>query len=313
MRQSNAAFSAADGCATNWDPNANGEASVLIPLGSIVYLSGGFTQINGGVSRKSIATVDAISGAVLPWNPGTNGGVYSMHLSGNKLYVGGFFTAINPAGFTSCSTTDTPRMNIAAVNLTDGCAITFNASANNTVKAISGTDSTLYIVGDFTQLNGIARGTVGAILTDGTLLNWDPKVAPAGSSTIVTDGTNVYLGGTFRSIQSVPRAYLAAVTTAGELIDWAPTADARVQTLATSGSTVFIGGFFSQINGINRNYIAAVDETGTLLSWNPGMSNGGVKSIIVNGTMIYAGGLFSQVSNRVAYRFATIGVDGRLY
>ena len=134
----------------DWNPSANDTVRALALSGTKLYVGGDFTSI-GGATRNHLAALDG-SGAVTPWDP--NAGVagdpagatvYSLLVSGTTVYAGGTFTTIG------AQETQPTRKNIAALD-DSGNATPWNPNANNTVKALVLSGTTVYAGGDFTSI-----------------------------------------------------------------------------------------------------------------------------------------------------------------
>ena len=89
-----AAFTAADGCVGDWNPNVGNEVDSIAVSGSTVYAGGSFTTVNGGITRNRIAGFDAASGAATAFDPNVNGDVNTIAVLGSTLYAGGAFTQV---------------------------------------------------------------------------------------------------------------------------------------------------------------------------------------------------------------------------
>ena len=195
-RNNVAAISAADGMATTWDPNANGEVNALAVSGSTVYAGGHFTTI-GGQTRNCIAALNVADGNATSWDPdaGAGNNVLALAVSGSTIYAGGDFTSIHGV----------PRRNIAGINAGDGTPTGFDPEANDPttgggVFALAAYGSTVYAAGFFSVIGGQTRNLVAALNAgDGSATSFDPDGAPgfgAFALALASDGT-LYVGGSF--------------------------------------------------------------------------------------------------------------------
>lgn len=305
VRHSIAALNAIDGTATSFDPNAsslngNGTVNALAVSGSTVYAGGYFNSV-GGQARSNIAALNAADGtAVLTFDPNADSIVESLAISGQTLYVGGIFNVIGGL----------PRSYLAALNAggpLDGIAIpTFNANADDEVKALAVSGPLLYVGGRFLNMGGQPRSRIAALNTaDGAATSFDPNARGDGFnaavSALAVSGSTVYVGGFFSSMNGQNRKNIAAVSA----VDGTPTgfdpqasgtpfSDA-VHAIAVSGSSVYVGGYFSSIGGQARNLIAELNPSdGSATSFDPGAAGGTAAfalAVASDGTL-YVGGDF---------------------
>jgi hypothetical protein len=94
----------------------------------------------------------------------TNGSVMTMVESGGVVYIGGSFTAVGPR-----------TGSFVAVDRNTGQrAPDWPQVAGNVYKVVPDGNGGWFIGGWFTHINGIPRGNLAHILSDGTLDGWDP-------------------------------------------------------------------------------------------------------------------------------------------
>ena len=107
-----------------------------------------------------------------------DGVVWSQIVVGNTVYVGGSFTTARPAGSAPGEQT-VARSNFLAYNLTtgellDNFAPSFNAQVRS--LAVSPDQQTLYVGGQFTQVNGVNRYRIVAFnLATGAVRTTSPS------------------------------------------------------------------------------------------------------------------------------------------
>jgi hypothetical protein len=140
------------------------------------------------------------------------------------VYVGG--------DFISFGSTPVLRNHIAALDATSGAPTAWDPNANDRVRSLAVSGSTVYAGGSFTSFGStpVSRNYIAAV-------NADPSSENFGKPTA-----------------------------------WDPNADDLVRSLAVSGSTVYVGGYFASIGGQTRNGIAAIDANGVATAWDPNMS-----------------------------------------
>ncbi len=232
-----------------------------------------------------------------------NGVAWDQAIVGNTVYAGGEFTSARPAGVEP-GTSETPRSNLLAYNITTGALITsFNPTFNGVIKslAVSPDQSRLYVAGDFDRVNGVSRPRLAAFdtATGALLLGFAPVFNARVNVVTVTDSA-VYAGGWFTSVNATTRTRLAALNPAtGALLPWAPTANYNVNalTVTTDRSRVIVGGQFTALNSTTAYGLGAIDaNSGATLPWtmNRYVRDSGVNASITSlktvGDTVYGSG-----------------------
>ena len=195
-----------------------------------------------------------------------DGVVWDQVVVGNTVYATGSFTSARPAG-SAAGTNETPRSNILAYDITTGNLITSWAPTLNaqgrTLEA-SADGNTIYVAGDFTQVNGTTRNRVAALdATTGVLRPFNPNVN-AHVNSLALSGDTLYVGGAFTVVGNQGRSRLAAVDAAsGALREWAPVANLEVRAVVVPANKgkVVVGGHFDDMNGVPTRGLAALDPT----------------------------------------------------
>ena len=192
-----------------------------------------------------------------------DGVAWGQLVVGDVVYVGGEFHNARPAGAPK-GQQEVPRSNILAYDLNTGELIEdFAPSLNGAGRslAVSQDGKTLYVAGEFDQVNGEAHSRMAAFDISqghGTLISsFRPKF-----NTVVKDiavaGDTVYVGGFFTKVNDQKRVRLAALkASTGELLNWTASAEgpnAQVYAIEVSPdhSKVVIGGSFSSVNGSSQ-------------------------------------------------------------
>ncbi len=251
-----------------------------------------------------VGTPATVSADVLPtWQ--VDGVVWSAVTVGNIVYATGSFTAARPPGVAVGGAGSVAAANIFAFDITTGNRVpTFNHSLNAQGLVISASPdgSRVYVGGDFTTVDGVARGRIAAFDTATGALN--PAFHPAISNQvrgIAATNSTVYAGGNFFNVGGTARTRMAAMTAAtGALTTWAPKADDNFITtmvLSPDGTKVIVGGHFTTLNGVAAYGMGAVSTaTGATLPWaantvirDAGV-NGAITTLRTDGVQIYGGG-----------------------
>ena len=139
-----------------------GEIWDMAVVGTRVFIAGSFTGIAnvGGptIPQANLAAYDYNTGKVdQTFRPTFNGGVNSVEASpdGTKLFVAGTFSTISGVA----------RQKVASLSLTTGTPVAsfvFTGATNNAGTALAATNTTVYIGGKFTKINGVNRSGIAA-------------------------------------------------------------------------------------------------------------------------------------------------------
>jgi hypothetical protein len=314
-----------DGTLSSWNPAPSDSVSALAVSGSTVYVGGGFGSVNSE-SRPYLAAVND-DGTLNSWAPVADHVVNDLVVSGSTVYVGGYFGSIDDGSGAQA------RNYLAAIGTDGTLDTTWAPTVNRWVNAIALSDSTVFVGGVFTQVDGGAHGFLAALDANGNLTSWSPSA----SSTVydlAVSGNTVYVGGTFNSITDTLAGTsggksLAAFDATTGVVDpnWNPVASSGtspgiVHTLAVSGSTVYVGGTITSItdgvNTLNGSNLAAIGTDGTLdvTNWIPSVDSV-VYGIAVSGSTVYVGGVFANIddnhgTSRAQNSIVAIGTDGVL-
>jgi outer membrane protein assembly factor BamB len=191
---------------------------------------------------------------------GHDGTAFALEIVGNTVYVGGEFEKAVHHGQSA------PRANAMAVDLTTGGLLPFTADTNGPVYGVASDGRWVYLAGDFTTVNGVARQRVARVdrLTGAV----DPSFTVS-TNRYVRDlllvGNRLYLVGAFGSVNGASRGNAAAVDAATGAVDptFRPEADALVNTVAISRdrTKLYLGGNFTRVGSAARPFLAEVDPT----------------------------------------------------
>lgn len=214
----------------------------------------------------------------------TNGPVWASEIAGGRIYVGGAFTSTRPAG-AAAGTNESGQAHLVAMDASTGQRIAgFAPVLRNTwdgspgtvhAMALSPDKATLYVGGDFNEVNGQKAEHLAAFDTaTGRFLGqvgWNGVNGSVRALDVSPDGRTLYVGGIFSAANWSARDRLAAFDlTGGGLTSWQPKMSVAVPgeglrptALAVSGdgAKVFVGGTFQQMNGVAYQGVAAVNGT----------------------------------------------------
>jgi WD40-like Beta Propeller Repeat len=154
----------------HWCPRPNGAIRGLVRIGTALYVAGENVTRISGASRRGLAAYDTRGGRLASWNPSVKGAIYDMAAdpSGKTLYFAGLFDKVG----------ETPRSNLAAVDVRSGAATTFapnpDADAHgDSVGTFAVTETHVYAWGWYAHIGGQAATGETAQLDaqTGTLLS----------------------------------------------------------------------------------------------------------------------------------------------
>lgn len=338
-----AAFDGATGALKPWNPNPNGPVTSIAASGGTVYVSGGFTDING-TPRSHLAALDAVSG--LPsstWNADTDGAVVSLLAHGDTVYAGGEFLNANGtprahlAAFSAATGALTPwkpdpsqnvqglavdggRLYIivpdapylAAFDLATGAALPFDAGISRSVAHLAAGSGTVLVSGDFSSITSVERQHIAAVdRATGLVKDWAPAIDGPVSELLVRGGT-LYIAGDFTTVAGAPRPRAAAIDiSTGAVTGWNPQPNGIIATLADGGEVIYAGGAFTAVNSpaVPRRFLAAFDPaTGAVTSWNPNPDDV-VSTLALSETRLFAGGTFLNVGTPAVNRKGLASFD----
>ena len=290
-----AAIDLSSGEVLPWAPmSAAANVRALAASENHVFLAGSKSD-----SRAFVTKVHAVSAAPSPdWQPRFGDIAYDITADGTRIAVGGAFSthnAIEVPGF-------------VAIDLSSGALID-TLRPNGFVGAMALSDSTLYLGGGFTTMNGQPRQSLAAIDTSTwTLLSFAPQVTGAVHDLEIA-GSDLYVAGLHGAVNGQPRNSLAAIDRlTGEVRPFnpptvyqlrsIPPAPATFTTLGVARGRVWAAGFraFARFDAAS----GALETTDPLAS--PGAA---VVQLGAAGDKIYVGTFFGNPSRGLARIDAT--------
>ncbi|MEO6510402.1 MAG: LamG domain-containing protein, partial [Nocardioides sp.] len=255
-----------------------------------------------------------------------NGVVWSQAIVGNTVYVTGSFTRARPPGVAAGGAGEVVANNIFAYTLSTGArvpAFTASLNAQGLVIRASADGSRLYVGGDFTTVNGTARGHVAALNpADGSLVSGAGFVAPNVGGQVrgfgITPST-LYVGGNFMSANGIARTRLAAFQVSnGAMTGWAPAAAGGyvwAMTMSPDLTRVIPGGSFTTLAGQPAYGMGSLmASTGAVNPWpaqeriRDAGADGAITSVKADATQVY-GTAYSFTQNGTADWEGTFAVD----
>ncbi len=182
----------------------NGTVWAMAYSAGRLYIAGNFTKARppgvapggaGEVTVKNLIAVDTATGNYVPaFKHTANKIVYALSVTpdGRTLYAGGDFTSVDGQARSQVASFDLTKSNSALTSFAP-------AMSGQRVRALSATDSAIYLAGAFTAAGGESRVGAAAFSSAGGLLPWNPQLDKALGQSIVAvpSGDRVYIGGNF--------------------------------------------------------------------------------------------------------------------
>ncbi len=301
--------------------------SVLVQPDGKILAGGQYLRANG-VVRNSFARFNADGTLDTAFNPtafGVNQLVLGLDIQPDGKILAasnsGGTVRLNPDGSTDVSFPNThtsydvkalPDGKVLVATIPGGLKryLSTGASDNSFNPTFSGggvykirlqPDGKILIVGSFTSVNGVNRGRVARLNSDGTLdTSFNP---PGGANANVNDielqaDGKILIGGDFTGVNFTDRFYIARLNSDGTLDNSfnASTNSPLLTVKAQSDGKILIGGSFNVVNGQIRRGYARLNSDGVIdLSFNQGYgANSAVRDITLqqDGKIILGGDFF---------------------
>jgi beta-propeller uncharacterized protein DUF5122 len=276
-------------------------------------------------ASPATASTDEVGNEVAVSFPQVNGPVFAMVSDGaDGVYVGGRFTRVG--------TIDRPYL--AHIKADGTVNPSWNPISDGPVTALLLQNQTVYIGGNFLNINGEARWRLAAVDRMTALLTpWNPRLGSANLvNALASSGSVIYVGGVFDLVNAaiIPgtglrgegRRNLAAVDTGiGLATPWNPNVlNGEVMALGIAGSVVYVGGSFDQVGLMGQNVVrlnlAAFDQgSGVATPWNPavrGIDGDVVSAVSLSGNIVYAGGRFREIGGQPRDNLAALNTESGL-
>jgi hypothetical protein len=329
----------------NGQLNGPARAITASPDGSMVYVGGTFTVVNGAARAHVAAFNTATNALVSTFAPNVSGEVDAFAASGSTLYLGGSFSAVNGQS----------RSNLAAVNGNSGSLLPWAPSASGgTISAMTMTPdrSRVIVGGNFAKLNGVSAYGMGSLdAATAKTMPWaaNATIRDAGVNgaidTLASDGSQVYGAGWHNGVGANFEGSFAADPMTGKII-WMNDCAGDTYGVFPSGKVLYtvshahdcspIGAFPEVTPMVNHHALAFTtyptgtntgpDQHGwdysgqpdsTLLTWFPDLSIGTVTgqhqaawSVAGNASYVVLGGEFPAVNGVAQQGLVRFAVSG---
>jgi len=345
--RNSAAHILSDGTVDSWNPDLtfdgiSGTATVytIVLCGNKIYIGGLFNKVRN-VFRSTVVALQGDS--VLAWDPQVdpNGFISAIAPTDSVIYLGGNFTKVGQNIRTDLACVDT----IGNVTPWAPNVLSLDIGNAEVIYGLSLSDTTLYVWGNISSLDGYTREGIGSLYTTATgsgsyVTRWNPQTSTLWSqlitmpviSSVAFKGDSVFIGGTFQFFGSYSRtgnniAGLALVSkSTGQILPWNHkfarmqiymdqffniVDPVEVNGLSIIGNTLYAGGAFDTVDTQERHNLAAFDlSTNSLTGWSPNTS-GVVNSLGTYGSTVFAGGTFTSVNGVIRNYAAAIDLVSR--
>ncbi|MEO8330044.1 MAG: hypothetical protein ABI586_08575 [Candidatus Nanopelagicales bacterium] len=170
-------------------------AALIIPLAGVIIIAP--TAAQASLSQPSVVSDNPanVTPNVEDDAAVSNAAVHALGQLGSTMYAGGAFHTVTDAAQTTTYT----RSNIMGFDAISGAMTSFSPTFNGTVWAIEPSGSSLFVGGEFTSVNGVARR--GLVKVDAATGQIDPTFNPTIKSGNVTEvrlvNGRLIIGGTF--------------------------------------------------------------------------------------------------------------------
>ena len=284
-------------------------AGIATPLPNFAWIDQVGTLVPGFKPTSEVQLQGQIE--VIALQPGTG-----------QIILGGTFTNVK--------STDV-RRNLVRFNADGTLDTSFNPAPDGPVHAILVRKDTGQIIvgGGFTDIDGVVRGHVAQLNSDGSLDTLNPTASDSVNAVLLQADGKLVLGGAFTTVQPgatgdvITRNRLARFNTDGTLdTSFDPNADNSIYTLAQQADgKILVGGTFtsftpnSATTTVTRNSLARLNLDGTpdtAFDPNGGNYGGTVTSLVVqpNDQMILVGGTFTKVGGWTRNGIARLQTTG---
>ncbi len=281
-------------------PKINGNVTAAISDGNGGwYVAGDF--ISAAEQQKFGLVHVTGDGTLDDWTPRIEGGeVRSMLLWDNRLYIGGDFTMVD-----SIDRMGLACFSLDSLELTDWDPQAVRYSFNGTVHKILPRESTLLVLGIFTNIGGQDRFSMAELDTvSGMATDWDPQNGQTNfGDQIIFDGIvhdgRLFLAGSFVGIADSSREYFAQIDMESEKVTalkfdfYQEEGPAGLYDIEIINNVLYMAGGYSSVNETSRTCLAAWDiNNNSFLDWAPQV--GGFETLIesfsvYDNTMFVAG------------------------
>jgi len=287
-------------------------------LGTRFFIVGQFERFLGNVHRTNLVGYTFPTGTLLDLSITTDQPIDKVVTkSPGMVFIFGQFTSVTGSNGTFA------RTGAAAIDSATSEVLPFNpviSGGGDGVLDAMIVGTSVYMVGDFTDVNGSTRNAAAAVdhLTGATTLAWDPDITGLGgrAGALKFDGVNILIGGQFDTVNgATTRRSICMVNATTGVVDptWDPSVTGISDTVLDiefDGTWVYIVGQFDTVGGQPRDGVARVSPIGVGavdLTWIFNANTGDeVLSVALSNTEVYIAGGFEEINGTPQNGFAKI-------
>ena len=296
------------GALLNWNPAPNKQVlSLGFQNGQLV--SGGQFKVFQGQARRRAYAVDMQTSGLTIWDPDVGGfgipRVNALAFNDTMMFIGGAFSSLGGQS----------RVNVGAVNLTDGAALPFQADTDDQVYSLEIFNDTMMLMGgNFDQIGGVDRRYGGAVNIETGVVNaWNP-IVDYRIHDFAQQGGELVMGGEFEMADTRYRDNVYALDIFNDtILAWSPNPPDLVRDIevANDGGTVYL----LANNFSNQKSLLAVDNQlgNSIPGWDVTVIGTAVdlERDPRTGTL-FLGGYFNTVNGQPRSKFAALDANGNL-
>lgn len=284
----------------SWLGTTDGPVSALAVSGSILYIGGNFTRIDG-VGHRNVGSINLATGAFnFAFTTTANKPVEALAVAAGSVFLGGTLTSVSDPATTN-------RTYLAKVNATTGKADqSWSPTPDLRVRALqASSDGTkVYVGGDFQSINGSAQRSTAMLGTSGSgapIASY--KGGPTNNKNFSPVLNMQLVGSTLYVAAAGGGGGCTALSATSGTKIWGKHSNGNVQAVVYNHGFVYCGGHFGgsgAFDGQTRYKIAAVSASApyATTSFAPRFDSAlGIWSMAADSGHTFAGGDFLKVTN----------------
>lgn len=254
---------------------------------------------------------------------GSAGDIFTSEVAKDKLYIGGNFDELAattgggafvwkdsalPIASTYC-----PQLDLYKDS---------TESFGNMHTAVLDPEGNIYIVGDFSHVQGIPRFNIAKLKNNCTLdLDFDVRLKDNASAfyDILYLESKLFISGNFNigtgaftdyPVPTVRNLIASVDAKTGIVNDFAPNIiGTDVRRMATDGTFIYFGGDFNTINGSATGNLGKLHKDNGLGFYSFPSAGGGINTVKIHEGVLYVGGNFSNLNSGAVLRSKVAAID----